>query len=530
MRKRGERGILILAVLFLIMFFSVIANFLKLSQDREHVRTASESSFVTIHAGDSWGTIFDRNFVPLVNGEKKIIAVAVPYETDLNELKTYATNTEKLQSDYEKGLPFAFECDEKGTESQGLTFFEIPERYGKNILAPHVIGYISENSGASGLEYAYDEMFRTGNVENSVTYSTDGFGRILIGGGKNVIRSSKDKTGVVTTIDSRIQRICEKVGRKLEKGAIVVSDVENGDILAMASFPEYDLNNLSKAFADENSPMINRCLYSFSVGSIFKLVTACEGIDEGFSEFMYKCHGEHKIGNLTFGCHYRSGHGVQNMGQAMTNSCNPYFITLSQCLDLQKYRSLAYNLGFGREIHLCTGMISSAGVLPSVKDLLVPAELANFSFGQGKLTATPLQINQMTCAIANGGELKMLRIIRGVTVGGETVGNEKSPLSSRVISEETAKKLRRMMIGAIYENENSNAVPSKIRAGAKTSTAQTGIYDENGEELCHGWITGFFPSSNPRYAVTVLAEHGGFGNDTAAPIFKEIVDDIMEMK
>lgn len=528
MRKRGEHGVLILAILFLFMFFSLIANFLRLSQDREHVRTASESSFVTIHAGDTWGTIFDRNFKPLVNAEMKIVGIAVPTEVDLDELKKYALDIEKLECDYEKRKPFAFECAEKGEESEGLTFFDIPQRYSEDISAPHIIGYISENKGASGLEYAYDEMFRTGNVENSVTYSTDGFGRILIGGGKNVIRSIKDKTGVVTTLDSRIQQICERAGRNLKKGAIVVTDVKNGEILGMASFPEYDMNNLSKAFADENSPMINRCLYSFSVGSIFKLVTACEGIDEDFSGFACKCQGEYKIGNLTFGCHDRSGHDVQNMGEAMANSCNPYFITLSQCLDLQKYRSLAYNMGFGREIHLCTGMISSAGVLPTVKDLRVPAELANFSFGQGKLTATPLQINQMTCAIANGGELIMLRLIRGVTVDGETVGNEKSPLSSRVISEETAKELRRMMIGAIYKNENSKAVPSAIRAGAKTSTAQTGIYDENGEELCHGWITGFFPASHPRYAVTVLAEHAGYGNDTAAPIFKEVVDEIID--
>ena len=110
------------------------------------------------------------------------------------------------------------------------------------------------------------------------------------------------------------------------------------------------------------------------------------------------------------------------------------------------------------------------------------------------------------------------------------LSNEKSPLSSRVITEETAAQLRKMMIGAIYNNENSNAAPRYVRAGAKTSTAQTGIYDEKGEELCHGWITGFFPASNPRYAITVLAEHGGYGNDTAAPVFREIIDEMMMRK
>lgn len=530
MRRRGEYGILIIAVLFFFMFFGISLNFLKLSQEREYVRTAADSSFVTIHAGETWGTVFDRNFNRLTNAKSRIIAVAVPTEITLGELEQYAADTANLRMNYEKAKPFAFECIKKGEESQGLTFFEIPERYGEEIPAPHIIGYISENKGASGLEYAYNDLFRSGNVENSVTYSTDGFGNILIGGGKNVIRSTKDNTGVVTTLDSRIQKICEEAGNGLKKGAIVASDVKNGEILAMASFPQYDINNLSAAFSDENSPMINRCLYSFSVGSIFKLVTACEAINEDITNFVCRCSGAYDIGNLTFGCHNRAGHGIQNMKEAMTNSCNPYFINISQCLDLQEYRSLAYNFGFGREIHLCTGMISSAGVLPSVEDLLIPGELANFSFGQGRLTATPLQINQLTCAIANGGELNMLRLIRGVTVDGETVGNEKSPLSSRVISEDTARKLRNMMIGAVYDNENSNAVPELVRAGAKTSTAQTGIYDDKGEELCHGWITGFFPAGAPRYAVTVLAEHGGYGNDTAAPIFREIADRIIDME
>lgn len=530
MRKRGEHGIILLTAAFFMFFFGVSLNFFQLSQERKYVRTAADNSFVTIHAGESSGTIFDRNFVPLTNAKTRITAVAVPAETDLEELKKYAKDKAEVENSYEKGEPFAFECTRKGEESPGLTFFEIPERYSENIIAPHIIGYLSDGAGANGLEYAYNDLLRSGNVENSVTYSTDGYGHILIGGGKTVIRSTKQKTGVVTTLDSEIQAICEKAGRSIEKGAVIVSDVKNGEILGMASFPEFDIKDISDDLTDSRSPMINRCLYSYSVGSIFKLVTACEGINEGSAEFIYNCSGDHAVADMTFGCHNREGHGIQTMRQAMANSCNPYFISLSQCLDVQQYRSLAYSMGFGREIHLCTGMISSAGVLPSVEELLVPAELANFSFGQGKLTATPLQINQMTCAIANGGELIMLRLIRGISVDGETVGNEKSALRSRVMTRETAAELRKMMISVIYENENSKAAPQYVLAGAKTSTAQTGRFDDNDEELCHGWITGFFPSSSPRYAVTVLVEDGGYGNDSAAPVFKKIVDMMMSRK
>ena len=144
---------------------------------------------------------------------------------------------------------------------------------------------------------------------------------------------------------------------------------------------------------------------------------------------------------------------------------------------------------------------------------MLPAERGNFCFGQGKLTATPVQITRMTCAIANYGMLPEVRLIKGVTEDGEMPDESEAVSGEQVLSTETAEKLRLMMIGA---------------AGAKTSTAQTGRFDENGVEYCHGWITGFFPANIPEYAVTVLAEDGGYGNEAAAPVFKEIAEGISE--
>jgi len=163
-----------------------------------------------------------------------------------------------------------------------------------------------------------------------------------------------------------------------------------------------------------------------------------------------------------------------------------------------------------------------------VDELEVPAELANFSFGQGKLTATPLQITQLSCTIANDGKMPVLRLVKGITLDGITVENEKPCQISQVIKKETAQKLKLMMISAVSNNEQSNAKTMNTTAGAKTSTAQTGRYDENGNEYCHGWITGFFPAYKPKYVLTVLVEDGGFGNDTAAPVFRSIADEIME--
>ncbi len=528
MRRRAERGILIVTGAFLVMFGVIVWNYMRLAEKKQYVRAAADSSFITVNAGDSQGTIYDRNFVPLTNADTEIVAAAVPSAVTLDELCDLAIDRSALEKEYKKGRPFTFSCRRTGTESAGLTFFELPVRSMKKPIAPHIVGYLSEGEGVSGIEYAYNSLLRGGNSENSVTYSTDGFGNVLIGAEKQVVRSKKTQTGVVTTIDSRIQQICETAGKSIDKGAIVVSDVESGNILALASFPEYNANDIGAALCDERSPLINRALYSYSVGSIFKLVTACEGINEGYEGYIYDCGGRIDVSGQLFRCHKTDGHGVQDMTAAMTNSCNTYFISLSRLLDVPAYRRLAFDMGFGRETHLCAGMTASAGTLPTEQELLIPAELANFSFGQGKLTATPLQINALTCAIANGGELVMLDIVRGITLDGKSVGNEKLPRKARVMSEETAQKLRKMMISAVYENENSNARARYIRVAAKTSTAQTGRIGDDGEEYCNAWITGFFPASSPTYAVTVLVEDGGYGNDAAAPVFAEIADGIMK--
>ncbi|MDE6102086.1 MAG: hypothetical protein K2F73_03840, partial [Ruminococcus sp.] len=120
--------------------------------------------------------------------------------------------------------------------------------------------------------------------------------------------------------------------------------------------------------------------------------------------------------------------------------------------------------------------------------------------------------------------------VKGMTVDGEEIIGEKSTQHSQVLEKDTANQLKDMMISAVEENENSNAKTKYTIVGAKTSTAQTGRTDKKGEELCHAWITGFFPADNPQYAVTVLVEDGGYGNDVSAPIFSEIADRISQEK
>ena len=242
--------------------------------------------------------------------------------------------------------------------------------------------------------------------------------------------------------------------------------------------------------------------------------------------FQWDCNGTISIGSQRFRCHDPQGHGLQNLADAMRNSCNPYFIALGQTFSGKELLETAKALGFGTETVLTSNMIGSSGTLPTLQQLKLPAEQANFSFGQGVLTATPLQITRMTCAIAGNGTLPAVRLVRGVTENGRTVLREETGLSETGISAGTAQFLRRLMCYTAAD-EDFQGMPAHVSMGAKTSTAQTGRVDESGDEYCHGWVTAFFPADCPQYAVTVLAEDGGYGNQTAAPVLRQIAAAIM---
>ena len=528
-RKRGEHGIIILTAFFFAVFFFLMCVFFCIAEKNVSIAATETESTYTIKVGECRGTIYDRNMQPLINENKELIAAAVPSLLDRKKTAEIAIDKEEFMNKFDKGLPFTFKCTDKAIESDGLTIFEIPVRYSQNQLASHVIGYISEEKGADGIEYGYDSVLGEHFYDNTVSYRTDGSGNILIGDGKKTIRSDEYKKGVVLTIDKRIQKIIEESGKDIAKGAIICADIKSGDILAMASFPYYDPLNIAVSIDDERCPLIDRALYSYSVGSIFKLVTAAAALEQGFDSLHYDCRGYTDISGKCFNCHKLDGHGVQNMSEAMKNSCNTYFIELTRCLDIGQLRDKAFFFGFGRENYLCAGITGSSGILPTLEELSIPAELANFSFGQGKLTATPLQITQLTCAIANKGKMPVLKIVRGLTADGEATSGIKSPCLCTAMSEENAESLKNMMVRTVRENEDSKAKAKKISVGAKTSTAQTGRFDSSENELCHAWITGFFPARKPKYAVTVIVEDGGYGNDAAAPVFAKIADSIADL-
>lgn len=522
-RAAGLRLMMILGYCVVSIYLSTLS-----SQRSELARTGAQQGRYTIQAGTAAGTIYDRSGEPLVNQKTVCTAVVHPTADAIAALLPHVLDLEAFMEKVETGRPFVCEVDTMDIDCPDVVMLAIPERYSAHQIAQHIIGYTVEGVGVSGLEYAYDTLLRQNESRWEVTFSVDGAGRALGGELVQVRYGANPTWGVVTTLDARIQRICERAGEQLEKGCVVVMDVKSGDLLGLASFPTYSTQTLSEALDDPDSPMINRACYAYPVGSIFKLVTAACAYEQGIAHtFQWDCTGAIDIATQWFRCHDLSGHGSQNMAQAMRNSCNPYFISLSTQLEAEALLDMAKSLGFGEETALTGTMTASSGTLPTLAQMQYPAEKANFCFGQGVLTATPIQIARMTCAIAGDGSLPMVRLVQGETEDGKTVLQAQRTMRETGISAETAAFLRNLMCYTAAD-EQFQGRPAYVSMGAKTSTAQTGRWDEEtGEEWCHGWVTAFFPADAPQYVVTVLAEDGGYGNTAAAPVLRQIAGAIM---
>lgn len=523
------KRLIALSIVFLALFSTLYMRTYVVMTTEEYKQAVRNQGTYTLNVGVTNGNIYDCNFKLLNNNTYEYLAAINPSSDAIKEITPYVKDKNDFYNKLRYEKPFICAVDADSFVCEDITVFKVPIRTAENQLAQHIIGYSQNGVGVTGIELSFNEFLKSIESKNKVTYNIDGTGNVLDGKDKKIKYAEEINAGVVTTIDSDIQKICEEVTVDIKKGTVVVMDVKTGEIRAMVSKPSYNVNQLEKALVSEDSPLINRPLYAYNVGSIFKLVIAIEALNGGLSKnFMYECTGSTDINGQKFNCHKINGHGNQDMKNAVINSCNTYFINLVQYIDTERLWNMSNVLGFGRETVLSNNIISSSGNLPSVAELGVLAEKSNFSFGQGKLLATPIQITTLTSAIANGGDLPIAKLVRGTTTNGETIDNESEIIYTKAFSKEIAIEIQDYMIAAINENEDSNAKPDNTFAAGKTSTAQTGRYDEDGNDICHAWITGFFPVANPKYAVTVLVEDGGFGNDVAAPIFKKVADGIYE--
>lgn len=502
-----------------------------LSQSPGLAQTARQQSKYTLTVSRIRGGIYDCQFRPLVNNVAETVSAVLPSAENLApvlEAVPVSRRTEVSQQ-LKNGKPFLLR-GVSPIEAQGVTSFSVTRRSADRQLAAHIVGYTdADGNGMTGIEKSCNALLEAVSSEQKAVYVLDGLGHSIPGIDPEIREAEGGGAGVVLSIDENIQKVVENAGiAGLEKGAIVVMDPYTGEIKASASFPSYTQSTLAECVQDtENTPMINRAFLSYSVGSTFKVVTAAAALEAGLSlTETYCCTGQIDVSGQVFRCHNRSGHGDMDMVDAMMKSCNPYFIQLGLKVGAQRLLEMTERFGFGDRVSLADGMAVSAGTVPSLSQLQSPAAVANLSFGQGTLMASPVQICRMMAVVANGGMLVTPKLVLGTTSDGRTLTRNADAPAVRILSQDISAQLQSFLIHCVMVEEGQNALPSNNTAGGKTATAQTGRYDENGEEYEHGWFAGFYPAVNPKYVITVLAENSGFGNGTAAPVFAEIVEQL----
>ncbi|MGN0468582.1 MAG: peptidoglycan D,D-transpeptidase FtsI family protein [Acutalibacteraceae bacterium] len=481
----------------------------------------------TITIGSSRGKIYDRNLEKLVDSNSRLIAAVTP-ALSVTQIKPLADACENLTEKIESGKPFTAEVKEE-INNELVRTFAVPERYSDD-CACHLVGYVdsSGQNGLSGIEKAYNPLLSAESGSLSVSFSVDANGKVLAGLDKTVNDNNfNSKAGVVLTIDKTVQQIAENAlkNSKIKSGCALVMHVDTGEIYAMASVPTFDRNAVYKSLRQENSPLINKALQSYSVGSVFKpIIAACALESSVKTDFEYECTGKITVGDTVFNCYDSKAHGKQNMTKALENSCNTYFINLIKNIDSDYLLSVCRSLGFGSETELADALCSAAGVLPENSELLSPGEKANFSFGQGKLLVTPVQLLCAYHALATGNYVEPT-VIRGTANKNGLVKTTAQSTPQKIFSDKTVLEIRKMLKSVVENGNASKAKSPVLELAGKTGTAQSGT-TKNGKEICRTWFAGFFPADNPHYIVVVLNEDGISGSSDCAPVFKEICEKI----
>lgn len=501
--------------------------------DTAYAASAGGQSLSETELPRSRGDFYDRNGQPLTGTEPRWYALCIPGDSSYATLFPYVSFEEQAEL-YEKRnsmSPFLVEVSADLT-ANGVYTYTGSRRYLPNPIARHLIGYLNgEGVGVSGLERAYEDILSQSGDLRTVTCTTTAQGSLMTGTGPELQTVSGSRQGVQLTLDANLQRACEGIAAmEMKRGCILVMDTATGEILASVSMPEFDPDDLVKSIEADDTSLINRPLSAFSAGSVFKVVLAQAAYEAGYSWFTHDCTGSVEVGDQVFRCAEGRAHGLVNLRGALEQSCNCYFIELGQLLGGQRILQAAQKFGFGQASAVAPGLKSAAGNLPSAQSVADTegGQLAMFSFGQGALTVTPLQITAMMNAVANGGVWTAPRFVQGV-VDADTMEQTQAVETAedvRVCDESTATVLRSMLTSVVEDGIGRQAAPKTGQAGGKTGTAQTGQFNEEGEELLNYWFSGFWPAEEPRYTITVLQDTVLKPETSSAALFARVVDAI----
>ncbi|MEQ9327236.1 MAG: penicillin-binding protein 2, partial [Rhodospirillales bacterium] len=429
----------------------------------------------------------------------------------------------------------------------------------------HVLGYVAQVSesdltgdpllelpgfriGKAGVEKVHDLALRGAGGTSQV--EVNALGRV-----KRELERKEGEPGaeVHLTIDLELQRYVEqRVGE--ESAAVVVLDVHTGEILAMSSQPGFDPNAFNKGLTNaywrqlvgnEKSPLINKSIVGqYPPGSTFKMVVALAALEAGVitPDQTVFCNGMTELGNARFHCWKKWGHGHMDLHEAIEQSCDLYFYEIAKRLGIDRIAEMARRFGLGEPPDLDLPG-ARAGVMPTRDWKLATigqswqrGETLIAGIGQGYVLSTPLQLAVMTARLVNGGIAVQPHLTR--RIGGTPV--ERPEPDALDVSAGSLKLIAEAM-NAVVNGPKGTARAAAIEdpalaMGGKTGTAQVRRISKSerdtrvlkNEELewrerDHALFVGYAPVSAPRFAVSVIVEHGGSGSTAAAPIARDVL-------
>lgn len=428
--------------------------------------------------------------------------------------------------------------------------------YPNNDYAAHVLGFLDgEGHGLYGLEAYYDDILfgEPGlNIEN----------KSATGGSIPYEKPEKQEaykgSDLVLTINPTIQELVDKYGSetyeefKPKKLTVIVMDPNNGNILAMENFPNYDPNEPRKSVQEEykdqniSDEELTNHLFErwrsfatndvYEPGSIFKCVTAAAAYEEKVAtdNTVYPCTGiMEEVPGMPVYCHvYPNGHGDQNIEEAMANSCNPAFTQMGFALGNEKMLEYINKFGFNDPTKIdLPGEI--AGMVPETVEDLTQARLATTSFGHG-IALTPIQVATAISSIVNGGTLYQPKLVAKI-IDGKT-GQEKSIKDIKVrevISENTSNRMKELMVyGVDHGTANGAQIPGFAIAG-KTGTSEKFVDGSYNPDITVASFVGVYPVDKPEYVILTVAdepEGATSGNVVTSPLVKKIIEGLIDMR
>ena len=447
----------------------------------------------------------------------------------------------------------------------GISIDVQPKRYySQGFFATHAFGFLGEIDRNELAKYPQG-IYRQGDLIGK--FGLEKWGEQYLRGQKGGVQTEVDAYGnrqkvlaeidptvgcnMVVTLDVRVQRVAEEQ-LKDKVGAVVAMNPATGEILALASSPAFNANlfargidyaEWNKLTTDPLHPLLNRAIQTQQPpGSVFKIITAIAALEEKVidpSERIF-CPGYYNLGNTTFRCWKKGGHGSVNMHEAIVRSCDTYFYTVGQRLGVDRIHKYATMFGLGEK----TGIElegEKSGLIPSEAwkkkkygVVWQKGETTSIAVGQGYIQTTPLQIATFFCGVANGSFIPRPRLVHEVDCD---INNEKvffqTEKRALPVSPKTIAFIKEALMGVVHD---PTGTATKVRIdgltiGGKTGTAQVvgrRFVASKEEDIPwqykdHAWFVCMAPVEKPEIVVSVFLEHGGHGGSAAGPVARAVV-------